>query len=107
MTVTFLGLIALGTLTTAILQVVVIVALIRAGKSALDRVERIRALVAPLPAHVASIREDVERMQAVAEAQLGKVGAMYAMVEPSWRYGMTAIGVARGVIGFMSRRTRR
>jgi hypothetical protein len=104
MTEILLGLIALGTLTTAVLQVIVIVALIRSGRKALARVERLRALVAPLPAHVAAIREDVERMQLVAGRQMEKVSALYSAVEPPLRHGMTAMAIIRAVTGFWGRR---
>jgi hypothetical protein len=100
MTDTLLGLIALGTLTTAVLQVVVIVALLRTGKKAIARVERMRTLIAPLPAHLAAIRKDVDRMQVVAGRQMQKVGALYAAVEPPLRHGMTALAVLRAVTGF-------
>jgi hypothetical protein len=104
MTDTLLGLIALGTLTTAVLQVLVVVGLIRAGKKAIGRVQRLKALVAPLPAHVAAIREDVDRMQAVAGRQMEKVGALYAAVEPPIRQGMTALAVIRAMAGFWKKR---
>jgi hypothetical protein len=104
MTDTLLGLIALGTLTTAVLQVLVIVGLFRAGKRAIARVEGLKALVAPLPAHVAAIREDIDRMQAVAGRQMERVGALYAVVEPPIRQGMTAFAVVRAVAGFWKKR---
>jgi len=107
MTDTLLGLIALGTLTTAVLQVVVIVAIVRSGRKAIARVERLRALVAPLPAHVAAIRDDVERMQMVAGRQMEKIGALYAAVEPPLRHGMTALAVVRAVTGFRKGKRRR
>ena len=99
MTDTLLGLIALGTLTTAVVQVVVIVALLRSGQKALARVERLKFLVAPLPAHVAAIREDVDRMKVIAGRQLDKVGALYAAIEPPLRHGMTAFAVMRASPG--------
>ena len=100
MTDTLLGLIALGTLTTAVLQVVVIVGLLGAGRKAMARVQRIKALVAPLPAHAAAVRQDVERMREVAGRQVEKVNALYSAVESPLRHGMTALAVVRAVTGF-------
>ncbi len=101
MTDILLGLIALGTLTTALLQVVVIVALVRTGKSALARVERLKAMVAPLPAHLASIQDELARAQAIAGQQLGKVAAMYEAIEPPLRHAMTAWSMFKGLSGFI------
>lgn len=104
MTETLLGLIALGTLTTAVLQIVVMVGLLRAGKRALTRVQRISDMVAPLPAHLESIRVDVERMKDVAAGQASRVAAFYDVVAPPIQKGMTALAIIRTVTGFVRKR---
>lgn len=97
MTDILLGLIALGALTTALIQAVVIVSLVKTARRNIARVERLRALAAPLSAHLASIRGDFARAQEVAGRQLGRVALMYDTVEPPVRKGLTALAVLRGV----------
>lgn len=107
MTDILLGLIALGTLTTALLQVVIIVALVRTGKNALARIERLRAMVAPLPLHLASIRDDLARAQAIAGQQAGRVAAVYDAIEPPLRHGMMAVSLVKGLSSVFRRRPRK
>ena len=97
MTDVLLGLIAFGVLTTAVLQVVVIVTLARTARRVAGRIERLRALVEPLPAHLAAIREHVGRAQSIADRQLGQVARIYDAVEPPVRHGLTLLAVLRGV----------
>lgn len=77
--------------------------MLRAGKRTLATVDRIKAMVAPLPAHLASIQRDLAQMQAVSSRQAARVGALYDAVEPSIRHGMRALTVARTVAGFVRR----
>ncbi len=99
-----LGLIALGTVTTAVLEVVALVSLMRIGRRTVARVERIRQQVAPLAGHVAAIRADLAKAQAHAAAQLDRVASIYAAVEGPVRQGATAIAVARSVAAILRRR---
>ena len=100
-----LGLIALGTMTTAVLEVVAIVALIRIGRRTVARVERIRQQVTPLSAHVAAMGADLAKAQALAAAQLDRVASIYAAVEGPVRRGATAIAIARSVTLVLRRPT--
>lgn len=103
MTDILLGLIALGTLITALLQVIVIVSLVRTAKRTFDRIERLRAMVEPLPQHLANIRDDIDKARAVADRQLGHVARLYDAVEPPLRHGLTAFSVAKTVMATVRR----
>jgi hypothetical protein len=107
MTDLLLGLIALGTLITAVLQVVVIVSLVRTGKTLFARVERLRVMVQPLPAHLAVIQTELARAQAIAGQQVGRIAAIYNTLEPPLRHGMTALTIIRSVSGLFQRRSPR
>lgn len=103
MTDILLGLIALGTFTTALLQVIVIVSLVRSARRAFTRIERLRAMVAPLPAHLSAIRDDLQRAQDLAQQQLGRIALIYDIVEAPVRHGMTALAILRGVRSVVGR----
>ncbi len=97
MTDWLLGLIALGTLTTALLQVIVIVSILRIGRRVMTRVERLKATCAPLPVHVAEVAANLARVQALAESRMQRLSSLYAMVESPVRQGFATIAIARGV----------
>lgn len=99
-----LGLIALGTITTAVLEVVAVVSLIRIGRRTVARVERLRQQVAPLAGHIAAIGAGLTKAQALAAVQLDRIASIYAAVEGPVRQGATAIGVARSVAVVLRRR---
>ncbi len=107
MTDFLLGLIALGTLTTAVVEVVVIVALVRIGLRLKERVDRIQRLVQPLAGHAAEVGEQMTRARALAVAQLDRVVSAYSVVEAPLSRVMTAFAVARGVASVVRRRPRR
>ena len=99
-----LGLIALGTLATAVLEVVAIVSLIRLGRRTVARVERLRQQMAPLSGHLAAMSADLSKAHALAAAQLDRVASLYAAVEGPVRQGATAIAIARSVALVLRRR---
>ncbi len=98
-----LGLIALGTLTTAVVEIVVIVALARIGLRVKRRVDRIQRLLEPLAGHAAEVGENMTRARALAEAQFDRVVSAYAVVEVPLARVMTALAVARGVASVVRR----
>ncbi len=107
MTDWLLGLIALGTLITALLQVVVVVALIRMVRRSLARAERVRAMIAPLSAHVGEISDSVSRAKSVADGYTQRLADLYHLIEPPFRKGATAFAVARGIAAVFRRSRRR
>jgi hypothetical protein len=107
MTELLLGLIALATLTTAILELVVIVRLVGLVKRQMDRVERIARQIAPLAGHASAISEDLSRARALADSQLDRVVSAYMAVEEPVRHGVTALAIARNLTGVFRRNPRR
>ncbi len=103
----FLGLVALATLTTALVELVVIVGLVRIGLRLTQRVNRIRRLARPLAVHAAEVGENMSRARSLADAQLDRVVSAYAAVEVPLGRVMTAFAVARGVATAVRRLPRR
>ena len=105
MTNILLGLIALGTVTTAVVEIIVIVSLARTARRVRRRVERIRGQAAGLAGHLASIREHVSRAQSLASVQIERVFSVYSAIEGPLSLSLTAMAVARSVASVL-RRTR-
>lgn len=105
--VVLLGVIALATLTTAVVELLVIVWLVRAGRRTSRAVDRLSRQVAPLRAHAQAIGEHLTRARFLASAQLNRAAsAAEAVARPIQKLAI-AVTVARGVSGVLGRRRSR
>lgn len=76
----FLGVIALATLTTAVIQVGVLVAAVRLVKRMERLTLRVEDQLKPVFAHLDAIGRDAARVASVAGAQVDRVDALFASV---------------------------
>lgn len=106
MTDILLGLIALATLTTALLQIVVIVRLVQIAGRARKRVDRLSRLVAPLGGHATEVGENLKRALSLAGLQLDRVASAYAAVAVPLGRIATTLTVARSVAAVVKGRPR-
>lgn len=106
----FLGIIALSTLTTAVLELVVIVWLWRTAQRTVQRVDRLSRQVSPILAHVSATCDNLSRGLSLAGAQLDRAAAVSVAIARPAQQLVTALTVARGVAGIFrkppSRRSR-
>ena len=92
----FLGLIALGVLGMAAIQVAAIVFAVRAARRVGDAVSRFESTVQPIVAHLQTITADAARATTVASAQLERASQM--MSDLSKRVDETAAAVQSSIV---------
>jgi hypothetical protein len=91
----FLGLIALGALTTVVVELVAIVGLLRFGVRLKQRADRIQRLAKPLAGHASAIRENLTYARGLAEVQLDRAALTYAAIDMPMSRVMTVLTVVR------------
>jgi hypothetical protein len=93
----FLGVIAVATLTTAVIQIAVIVVAGRAMRQMSDVVDRFERDIKPLIGHANAIGRDAARAAALAAAQVERVDRMFA--DFAVRIEQTVVSVQESIGG--------
>jgi hypothetical protein len=102
-----LGIIAISTLATAVLELVVIVWLIRTAQRNVQRVHRLSLQMTPILAHVSAIGDNLSRGLSLAGAQLDRAAsASVAIARPAQQL-VTALTFARGAAAIFRKRPSR
>ncbi len=100
----FLGLIALATVITAVVELILIAGLLRVASRMGQVVDRISVQAASLRAHASAIESQVLRAKVLAHAQLDRVALAYDLIaQPAERIA-GLVAVVRCVSGVLARR---